>query len=178
MILVDREIERLATKQGMIAPFDSKMLNPASLDVRLGRTFTTVMRNKNYPYIEASRPETMHTVTYENDKILLKPGQFILGTLVEYIKLPRRICARLMGKSSLGRLGIDNSSVAGFIDNEFEGALVIELFNHSNNPILLKEGDRIGQLLFYGTDDPKVSYKEKATSKYRGQSPGQPSKGI
>lgn len=178
MILTDRQIEGLCNKTGMVYPFDRELLNPQSLDVRLGRNFTRVMRNKLYPYIEASKPETMHTVSWENNKIILKPGECVLGVLKEYINLPSHICARLVGRSSLGRLFIDNSSFAAWIDGGFHGYLTIELVNHSKSAIRLNEGDKIGQLIFYESDLPRESYRDKKKSRYAGQGPAQPSKGI
>lgn len=178
MILTDKQIEELVNKQGMIFPFERENLNPQSLDVRLGNVFTKVVAAKGYKAIIPSQPKSIHNISWTNSRVVLKPGDFILATLKEVVDLPPDICATVMGRSSLGRLGLSNSHVAGFIDGGFRGTITLELFNHSRNTIILYEGDKIGQLLFERTLVPRESYRDKKKSKYLDQAAGEGSKGI
>lgn len=80
---------------------------------------------------------------------LLDPGQFELANTMQTITLANSIAAQLTGKSSLGRLGLDIHATAGFIDPGFTGQIVLELYNKSQQPIVLRDGQAIGQLVFH-----------------------------
>ena len=177
MILTDfqikAEIERGTLK---ISPFDESLINPSSLDVRLGPGFSEVI--PSYVNIDPTDPLTFKTVEVSRGSYVLKPGHMVLSTLAEHVTLPADISAKILGKSSLGRLGLNNSTVAGWVDCGWHGDLVIELFNHGKYPIVLTSGMKIGQLVFYKHVPAQVPYNKKPTSRYAGQQNTQGSKGV
>lgn len=177
MILTDfqikAEIERGTLK---ISPFDESLINPSSLDVRLGKKFSQVQ--PRYINIQPTQPGTFITEEVGEDRFILQPGDMVLSTLAEHIGLPSDISATLKGKSSLARLGIDNSSYGAWIDPGWEGDLVIEVANHGKHPIVLDSGMKIGQLIFYKHCPAQVPYNEKSTSRYMNQSGVQGSRGV
>lgn len=176
MPLVDWEI-RSAVACGMIKviPYDDTKVNPDSLDVCLGGNFSTTIPTGSI--INPLDKESFVTVPLTSeDHYVLKPGEFILASLKEDITLPPDICATIRGKSSLGRLGIDNSSVAGFIDGSWSGVLTIELKNNSAQCVQLTKGMRIGQIVFDHTEVPEKNYSQ--TGRYNRQEPGQGSLGV
>jgi len=177
MILCDfqikAEIERGTLK---ISPFDESLINPSSLDVRLGKTFSQV--KPRYINIQPTQPGTFITEEVAQDRFILQPGDMVLSTLAEHIGLPSDISATLKGKSSLARLGIDNSSYGAWIDPGWEGDLVIEVANHGKYPIVLDSGMKIGQLIFFKHIPAQVPYNLKLNSKYMNQSGVQGSKGV
>lgn len=177
MILVDHqikaEIERGTLK---ISPFDESLINPSSLDVRLGQSF--YQPEPTFVNIDPTDPLTFRTQKVADFKYVLKPGDMVLSNLMEKVTLPKDISAKLMGKSSLGRLGLDNSSVAGWIDAQFSGSLVIELSNHSKFPIALTAGMKIGQIVFYKHVPVEKGYLELEKSRYGNQKGVQGSKGV
>ncbi len=177
-LLVDFEISyEILNKNIIINPFDEKLINPASLDVRLGGVFSKVFPSVS-GIIDPSDPDTFSHTTYYADRWDLFPDEFVLATLVEKITLPQNISAELVGKSSLGRLGLDNSSFSGWIDSGFTGSLTLELKNLSKNKIRLTKGMRIGQILFYKHSPCALNYSERKTSKYINQGPAQGSRGV
>ena len=152
MLLSDRDI-RKAYAGGRIspAPWDSAMVQPASIDVRLDRFFR-VFNNHKYTYVDPAENQGDLTQQFEvaaDEPWILHPGEFILGSTWEYVKLDPTIAARLEGKSSLGRLGILTHSTAGFVDPGFEGHITLELSNVSNLPVKLWPGMKIGQMCFF-----------------------------
>jgi dCTP deaminase len=177
MILCDfqikAEIERGTLK---ISPFDESLINPSSLDVRLGQSFSEVV--PKYIAIDPTDHTSFITTEVAVGFYTLKPGHMILSSLQEHITLPADISAKILGKSSLGRLGLNNSTVAGWLDPGWGGELCIELFNHSNHPLLLKSGMKIGQLVFYKHCPAQVPYDKKPTSRYMNQSGVVGSKGV
>ena len=70
----------------------------------------------------------------------------MLGATLERVALGDDIVARLEGKSSLGRLGLQVHSTAGFVDPGFDGHVTLELSNVANLPITLypRHEDRPG----------------------------------
>ena len=102
---------------------------------------------------------------------VLHPGEFVLGSTLERIKLPDDLVARLEGKSSLGRLGLLIHSTAGFIDPGWDGHVTLELSNVANLPITIYPDMKIGQISFMQMTEPAdTPYGASAIgSKYKGQ---------
>ena len=109
---------------------------------------------------------------------MLHPGEFVLGSTAERIKLPTDLVGRLEGKSSLGRLGLLIHSTAGFIDAGWDGHVTLELSNIATLPITLYPGMKIGQISFLAMTTPAdVPYgSAKVGSKYQGQRGPTPSR--
>ncbi|HEY8022351.1 MAG TPA: hypothetical protein VIH93_14700, partial [Thermoanaerobaculia bacterium] len=65
----------------------------------------------------------------------LFPGEVVLASTIEYVKIPRSVACDLKLKSTLGRLWI-NHSMAGWCDPGFEGNITLELHGAqiSNDP--------------------------------------------
>jgi dCTP deaminase len=114
----------------------------------------------------------------DDDPFILHPGEFVLGSTAEYVRLPNDLVARLEGKSSLGRLGLLIHSTAGYVDPGFEGHLTLELSNVANLPITIYPNMKIGQISFFrlssAAENPYGS--SKVGSKYQGQRGPTPSK--
>jgi dCTP deaminase len=97
------------------------------------------------------------------------PGEFVLGTTLEFIKLPPDLAGRIEGRSSWGRLGLLLHATAGYIDSGFAGVLTFELLNAGRLPIALKPGLRAGQICFFKMSESSlIPYGNKALSKYAG----------
>ena len=174
MILSDRDI-KAAIRDGRIGidPFKDEDIQPSSVDVHVDRYFR-VFANHKYPLIDVKQPLEDLTEMFEttgDDPFILHPGEFVLGSTLEYVRLPNDLVARLEGKSSLGRLGLLIHSTAGFVDAGFEGHLTLELSNVANLPITIYPEMKIGQLGFFKlTSEAENPYgSRKVGSKYQGQ---------
>ena len=144
MILSDGEIiEYLSTKELVIEPIEQEQIQPASIDVRLGNTFC--IANDGAASI-IRLDDKIEYQTFTQDKYILLPGQFVLATTVEKIRLPNYLTAFVEGKSSLGRLGLFIQN-AGWVDPGFSGEITLELFNASRFAIEIHAGNRIAQLV-------------------------------
>ena len=181
MVLSDRTIARLL-EEGRIEldPYDPLLLQPSSVDVRVDRYFR-VFRNNLYPFIDVKRPQEDLTELVEIDDttpFILHPGEFVLGSTLERVKLPDDLVARLEGKSSLGRLGLLIHSTAGFIDPGWDGHVTLELSNVANLPITIYHAMKIGQISFMQMTEPAASPYGSSSlgSKYQGQRGPTPSR--
>ena len=139
-----------------IEPWDPAMLQPASVDVRLGDSFR-VFHNYRVSAIDLRDPPsnlTEEVVVAPGDPFVIHPGDFCLGRTLEWVRIPPDIVARIEGKSSLGRLGLIVHATAGFCDPGFEGTLTLELGNLTRVPIRLYPGLPVAQLSFMALDRP------------------------
>jgi dCTP deaminase len=163
-----------------LEPFDEAMIQPSSVDVRLDRFFR-VFNNTRYTHIDPrQQQDDLTTMVEAEDDVpfVLHPGEFVLGSTFESVRLPDDLAGRLEGKSSLGRLGLLTHSTAGFIDPGFSGHITLELSNVANLPITLWPGMKIGQLcLFRLSSAAEHPYgSQKAGSRYQGQRGPTPSR--
>jgi dCTP deaminase len=139
-----------------IEPWDPSLVQPASVDLRLGDSFR-VFHNYRVSAIDLQSPPenlTEEVVVPEGEAFVIHPGDFCLGRTLEWVELPDDIVARIEGKSSLGRLGLIVHATAGFCDPGWKGTLTLELNNLTRVPIRLYPGLPIAQLSFMGLDRP------------------------
>ena len=181
MLLSDQDI-KAEIQAGRVAlePYDSGMVQPSSVDVRLDRFFR-VFENHRYPHIDPSieQPDLTRLVEPDGDEpFILHPGEFVLASTYEVVTLPDDVAGRLEGKSSLGRLGLLTHSTAGFIDPGFSGHVTLELSNVATLPIKLWPGMKIGQLCLFRLSSPaEHPYgSDVYGSRYQGQRGPTPSK--
>lgn len=174
MVLSDRSIhEAVSDGRVGIEPFDAALVQPSSIDLRVGKYFR-VFRNNRRPYIDVrENPEGLTELMEagENDPFVLHPGEFVLGATFERVTVGNDLVARLEGKSSLGRLGLLIHSTAGFIDPGFTGHITLELSNVANLPITIYPEMKIGQISFLQMTTPADNPYGSGSlgSKYQGQ---------
>jgi dCTP deaminase len=155
LILPDHEIAKLC-RAGMITPFDDYLINPASLDVRLG----------DHIMIELESQQDLHPADIINhtkeNPYLLYPDEFILAQTLEVFNIPDTVSGQFALKSSLARSGFEHL-LAGWIDPGFNNSvLTLELKNaRKHQPLPLWPGMRIGQIIFMQmASTPDVSYRD------------------
>ena len=162
MILSDKTIRTLlSTGELGIAPLEEIQIQPASVDIRLGNSFSVIKSGTNI--LKMDTPTEYHSLFAET--FLLLPKQFVLATTIEYVRLPDNLTAFVEGRSSIGRLGLFIQN-AGWVDPGFEGEITLELYNASDHAIELRTGRRVGQLVFAQMD---CSAENPYRGKYQGQ---------
>jgi len=175
LIYSDRTIkESISSGKIAIEPYEPSFVQPSSVDLRVGNGFR-VFVNHRYSEIDPRAPQadlTQLVEVGEEEPFMLHPGEFVLGSTLERVRLGVDVVARLEGKSSLGRLGLLIHSTAGFIDPGFEGHITLELSNVATLPIAIYPRMKIGQISFYQmTTAAEYPYgSPELGSKYQGQS--------
>ena len=100
-ILADFQIRALC-ESGMVTPFDPELLNPASLDLRLGSNIL----------IESSEGPDLVPCCIANytpaNPYRVVPGQFLLAEAEPIFNLPSCIAAQFVLKSSRAREGLQH----------------------------------------------------------------------
>lgn len=128
-------------------------IQPASIDVRLDKYFAR-LDHHGFGFIDPVEGTEGHTIKFEAEATYLRPGDFLLGTTIEHVEIPRDMICQVNGKSSLGRMGLQVHATAGFVDPGFKGNITLELSNVATIPILLTMDMRIAQLTFMWLDRP------------------------
>ena len=141
---------------------EKHQIQPASVDIRLGNTFSIV---EDLPSGIINLEDEIPYKTIVTDTYILLPNQFVLATTMEYFHLPDDLTAFVEGRSSLGRMGLFIQN-AGWVDPGFHGEITLELYNANRCAIELKAGRRIGQLVFAKMDSPAIHPYQ---GKYQGQ---------
>ena len=145
-VLSDWEI-KARCKAGMIEDYSEELINPASLDVRLGgHLMIEVADTKDFINVDISHRT-------ENNPYRLMPGEFCLAETKEIFHIPDTLSAQFVLKSSRAREGYENL-LAGWIDPGFglsKGSrLTLELVNARRHwDLPLYPGMKIGQIVFF-----------------------------
>lgn len=179
MLLNDLELARRLIhadpkKRIIITPLIDpvRQIGSSSIDVRLGVGFKVPMTS-HMPYLDpykqsAAAARYMRDVEVPADEpFYVHPGEFVLATTLEYLRVPPDLGCRLEGRSSWGRMGLLVHVTAAFIDPGYSGKVTFELYNAGRLPIALKPGDRMAQLCFLNlSGDAQIPYNLRPESKY------------
>jgi dCTP deaminase len=184
VILSDADIRRRLEEGDLVVePLEDPelQLQPASVDLRLGREFLEFQRT-NIPCIHPTSEREVdeyvdETRVEEGEEFVLHPGDFVLGTTVERVEIPDDLIAHVEGRSSLGRLAVVVHATAGLADPGYRGQITLELSNLGTAPVALTPGMRISQLTFTELTSPaERPYGSERGSKYQDQSGPQASR--
>lgn len=140
MILSDASIYgALQQSDLIISPIEENQIQPASVDLRLDRTLLNIDGEETDIF---------------DEPYLLQPGEFILGSTLEYVEIPSDLVAMVDGRSSIGRLGVMVHVTAGYIDPGYCGNITLEIYNVSDKVFELKYNDSICQLVLSTLTQP------------------------
>lgn len=143
---------------GFNPQLDQFQLQAHSVDLRLGFTFLIpkswhVTKNGreqlHMDYYASERPDYFDIVELEKGQFFdLLPGEHILVSSLESVKLPDDLMAVMYPRSSTNRKGISVDQT-GIIDSGYEGQLVIPIRNNTQSQtVRLYPGERFCQIVF------------------------------
>jgi dCTP deaminase len=128
-----------------------------AVNLRLGRWFLTLRQSsethlKMMPGIPTNENKfsKKYFVPF-GEPFVLHPNRFVLASTLEWIRLPVKYAAFVVGKSTLGRRGIIIETAAG-VHPGFSGCLTLEIANVGEIPVELIAGMLICQLFFHSLD--------------------------
>ncbi len=184
MILSDTDIRRRLTDGDLVVDplADPELqIQPASIDLRLGREFLEFKRT-NIPCIHPNSEQEVdeyveETHVGEGEEFILHPGDFVLGTTKERVEIPEDLLGTVQGRSSLGRLAVVIHATAGIVDPGYRGQITLELSNLGTAPVALQPDMRISQVIFTELNSPASEpYGSDRGSKYQDQAGPQASR--
>jgi deoxycytidine triphosphate deaminase len=101
-VLSDGTIRRLVEEGRIkVEPWDAGMVQPASVDLRLGASFR-VFHNHRVSAIDlAAPPENLTELVQvgDDEPFVIHPQEFCLGRTLEWVELPDDVVARIEGKA-------------------------------------------------------------------------------
>jgi len=140
--------------------------------VRLGNEFR-VFRITSTPFIDTRKETKDYTeriILEEGRPFIIHPGEFVLASLKEYIKMPADLMGSVDGKSSLGRLGVAIHATSASINPGWEGRFVLEITNMGKMPVALYPNMRIAKLVLHKlSSECERPYNVRSDSKYNKQ---------
>lgn len=165
MILSDGTIKNLLDEGTLkVSPLCEHSIQPASIDLRLGKNYLT-LEDQHMDMGVISLSEEIKYRKLEGETIIIPPHSFLLATTMEYMEIPDNLTAFVEGRSSVGRMGLFIQN-AGWVDPGFKGEITLELYNANSLPIRLEAGRRICQLVLCSMDKPALKPYD---GKYQGQ---------
>lgn len=156
-IFAAHQIEALAEAGAILAaaPFAANQIQPASLDLRLGRRAWR-MRASFLPgarsVAEAIARHALHEIDLAPGAVL-ETGCVYVAELAENLALPPDIAAAANPKSSTGRIDVftrviaDRSSAFDTVETGYHGPLFAEI-SPRTFPIVARSGSRLSQIRF------------------------------
>lgn len=122
----------------------------ASIDLRLGSWFSQSRQTRTGVLKVGSDEFTEPTTNFVpfGESFYLHPRAFVLAITLEWICLPGRLAAYVVGKSSWGRAGLVIATAIG-VHPGYKGCLTLELSNLGDMPMELRPGMPICQLFLH-----------------------------
>lgn len=153
---------------GVIEGADPDLINPASLDVRLGHDFMFEDLSASPQVIDLAAKETVAMVKRTGPQILA-PLEFCLACTQEVFHLPNDIVAEFTLKSSGARNALEHLH-AGYCDPGWNNSvLTLELINLLQQSALrLTPGMKIGQMKFYRVTPVPDEHSYSVKGQYNG----------
>lgn len=145
MILSDRSLRRLK----FVSPFDPALVNPASIDIRVGSEMIVEKATGKWETVSLE-------MNHPNERFPYKflPGEFALVSTLERLTVPNGYAVDLRLKSSRAREGWDHS-LAFWFDPGWDGIGTMEVRNATRFQTLpLYYGLRFAQIIVHRLDKP------------------------
>lgn len=164
MILTGPEIQKqISSGRICFEPFDAAMLNPNSVNYRLGPLLTVLQSP-----LDAHQPAQAQSIEIPKQGYLLQPGQVYLAHTQEKIGSDFFVMS-LIGRSTLGRLGLwlQISADMGHLGTNNHWTLELRCVQ----PLMVFAGMSIGQVTFWQPQGDKTLYH----GKYQGPNKAKPS---
>ncbi|OOS22723.1 dCTP deaminase [Moraxella lincolnii] len=178
----DRWIQQMASRHGMIEPFEAEQVrfndtgdklisygtSSYGYDVRCAREFK-VFTNVHSAIVDPKNFDPNSFIDIVGDECIIPPNSFALARTMEYFRIPRDVLTICLGKSTYARCGIIVNVTP--LEPEWEGHVTLEFSNTTNLPARIYAGEGVAQMLFFQSDADdvcQISYKDRG-GKYQGQ---------
>lgn len=184
MILSDKTIKRIQSKNSIITPF---IPNQVSFDDQGKKVISYGLSSYGYDarcanefQIFRSYPEGIldpktfskecedFCEYFQGDYCIIPPNSFILTRTLEEFRIPVDVLAICLGKSTYARCGLIVNTTP--LEPGWMGHITVEVSNTTPAPVKIYAGEGLLQVLFYQGDEVcEVNYQDRS-GKYQNQS--------
>ena len=149
-MLSDVDIRRLISEGRLvIEPLCEECIRENGVDLRFSGHIAVYSSGDVFIPGE-SDPEHLYR-DMDVDRYVINPGEHIIFSTIEYIKMPEDHIGLINIRSSYARLGLIIPPTV--VDAGYEGSLTVGLYS-SRVPVLLRRGDRVLHLLIDRLESP------------------------
>ena len=138
-----------------------------SVDLRLGTYFLLPQVPPvpfTYPCKDSAKQSHVRVHVPLGSYLVVPAHETVLGSTLEFIKLPGDLCGEILTKSSVART-FTVIETAPWIHPCYRGCLTLEIANASNTPLILYPGRYIAQLILMTIEKTKAS-EQKLSGRY------------
>ena len=174
-VLSDKSIRKLALEEGMISPFEDKLIRDGKIsyglssfgyDARVSDEFK-IFTNVNSEIVDPKDFKPTNFVTKNLPVCIIPPNSFVLARTIERFKIPKDVLVICLGKSTYARCGIIVNVTP--LEPGWEGHVTLEFSNTTPLPAKIYANEGVAQFIFLkGNESPKVTYADR-NGKYMGQ---------
>lgn len=101
--------------------------------------------------------------------VVIYPGEQYKVSLGVRVEIPANHVGLLMPRSGKGSKGMHLANVIGLIDSDYRGVLMANIKNNSNEPMSIRIGESIAQMVIVPCWTPQLQVVESLTSTERGE---------
>jgi dCTP deaminase len=151
-----------------ITPFREELVGPASVDLTLASTFRVFRKVHEVITVQNDTDYRNHTdkiEVEEGGRMLIMPGETVLGITHERLALGPGLCGWLEGRSRFARLGLMVHISAPFMGPGINSQQVLEMSNFGPAPLAISPGLPICQFVFQ-----RLEGEEQYQGRFAGQS--------
>nr|AIA16510.1 UvrD/REP helicase N-terminal domain protein [uncultured bacterium] len=172
IITRDEILQRVKDGNLVFSPgLDIFQVQAHAVDLRLGFTFLLpkswkmTREGRRAMLIDPLRdhgPEYFDVIELEQGQTFdLLPGEYVLVSTFETIKVPNDLMAVLYPRSSVNRKGL-SVDLTGIIDSGYQGPLTLPIRNNTRSQVIqLHPGERICQVVFEELKHPVEARKSR-----------------
>lgn len=159
--------ERIKGGDLRIDPLSKACVGPDSVDLHLSDVFLVHVL-QDIQALDLSAPDGTPKVRLQTDCFTLHPRMVVTAYTVEYVALPSDLIARVDGRSSLARCGLQIAS-AVLVHAGWAGYLALELVNLAGFPLVLRSGLAVCQISFEELSAPAAVPYGDRVNRYHNQ---------
>ena len=118
-----------------------------------------------------SLPSNLNIIyDFTEDGFILNPHERVLIKTGIHVELPQNKEIQVRARSGLAlKHGITLANAIGTCDEDYRGDIGVILLNTSNEPFVIKKGDRIGQLVLMSVDKFEWEIVDELNTTTRGE---------
>lgn len=146
-----------------------KQLQLGSIDLHLGHEYNTIKPGVVLDYEGMKKGDYVeHHDLKKGELLRLKPGEMILTTTLEQVRLSKRIAGFVTGRSSVARLGVMVQCCQEFINPGHGQTIPLQVINLSPSEVVLDLSVEVCQIVLFKLRTPaSLAYVDESDAKYK-----------
>lgn len=165
-----KESIKISLNENEAPPFDRNVqVGRDSIDLRIGRSGYKIMCNFDFiNTLDSEIEDYFYDFEIPNEGYLIYPGETLIVSTVEKIKLTGNITGELTGRTRFSRMGLSVCTATKF-QSYSDAVAVLQLTNHNRVPLKIFPYQKLVQLVIHQVDgipnEKRGNYYNESTLK-------------